>query len=69
MSHSLSDEFAPKVAAALGIPIDNCTGMLISMEVGEPVRVRAAYLVDGVAAEKVFELLDKLEAKNADNPE
>lgn len=69
MSHVLSNNFAVKIAEAIGVPIKNCTGMIISMEVGEPVRVRASYLVEDVAADKIFELVDKLEAVDANDSE
>lgn len=67
MSAVLSDALALKIADAIGVPVKNCTGMVISMEAGEPVRVRATYLVEGGAADKVFELLDKVEAVDVNN--
>jgi hypothetical protein len=64
MSSTMSNEFAVKVAELLKLPIEGCTGMVISLEVGEPVRIRASYLRDSVASDKVFVLLNNLEALN-----
>ena len=66
----MGSELAEKIAKVLGISVENCTGLVLSMEAGEMATVRAGYLIEGKNIEKVYSLLtettteERLDANN-----
>lgn len=57
------NELAEELAKVLGISVENCTGLVLSMVPGEVATLRAGYLIEGENIEKVFNLLTETTLK------